>query len=154
MLQLKTIFLTTDFSDNSQAAVPYAAELARKFGCKIQLAYVCEDSDVTIRMPGEGHIPFDWINAIRIERKLRLTLLAGEIARTEHVEVLPLYLEGHAASEILNAAKTHHADCIVIATHGRTGLSHFVYGSVAERVVQHSACPVLTVRPEQMKQRA
>ena len=153
MPQLKTILLTTDFSENAQASVPYAVELARKFGGSIRLVYVFEESNLAVGMPGEGAIVYDWINAARIERKVRLIALAEEFAKAERLDVAPIFLEGTAATEILNAAKTNQADCIVIATHGRTGLSHFVSGSVAERVVRLSPCPVLTIRPEKMKQR-
>jgi nucleotide-binding universal stress UspA family protein len=54
---------------------------------------------------------------------------------------------GDAAIGILQAAADAGVDLIVMATHGRRGLSHFFIGSVAERVVRESTCPVLTVRP-------
>ena len=148
MVQLKTILLTTDFSENAGAAVPYAIELARKFSGCINLVHVFEDSNIAVKLPGEGAIALDWLSAVRIERKVRLTALAEEIAKTEKVDVVPIFLQGTAASEILNAAKANHADCVVIATHGRTGFAHFLFGSIAERVVQLSPCPVLTVRPK------
>jgi len=49
--------------------------------------------------------------------------------------------------QILDYAREAEIDLIVIGTHGRTGVAHFVIGSVAERVVRHATCPVLTVRP-------
>ncbi len=52
---------------------------------------------------------------------------------------------GRAATEIVQRARDIGADLIVIGTHGRRGLAHVMLGSVAERVVQHAACPVLTV---------
>jgi universal stress protein A len=55
-------------------------------------------------------------------------------------------LTGEPAAEIIRAAADHTCDLIVIATHGRTGLTHFLLGSVAERVVRESPVPVLTVR--------
>ena len=56
-------------------------------------------------------------------------------------------LHGEAAFEIIHYAESHHTDLIVIATHGRTGWEHLVFGSVTEKVVRHSPCPVLTIRP-------
>ena len=53
---------------------------------------------------------------------------------------------GRPATEIVEAARELAADLIVIATHGRTGLQHVLLGSVAENVVRHAPCPVLTVR--------
>ncbi len=55
-------------------------------------------------------------------------------------------LTGEPAAEIIRAAADHQCDLIVIATHGRTGITHFLLGSVAERVVRESPLPVLTVR--------
>jgi universal stress protein A len=54
---------------------------------------------------------------------------------------------GSPADEIVKVAAAEHVDLIVIATHGRTGLSHLVMGSVAERVVRTAPCPVMTIRP-------
>ena len=50
--------------------------------------------------------------------------------------------------EIINFAKTHNVDLIVMSTHGRTGVKHFLLGSIAERVVRRSPCPVMVVLPE------
>jgi universal stress protein A len=55
---------------------------------------------------------------------------------------------GEPAAGILMAQADISADLIVMATHGRTGISHFFVGSVAERVVRESGCPVLTIRPD------
>ena len=55
---------------------------------------------------------------------------------------------GPADEKIIEAAKDKDADMIVMATHGRTGLSHALMGSVAEKVVRQAPCPVLTIRPK------
>jgi universal stress protein A len=55
---------------------------------------------------------------------------------------------GEPAHEILDFAKAQRVDLVVIGTHGRTGIQHALMGSVAERVVRRSTCPVLTVRPD------
>jgi nucleotide-binding universal stress UspA family protein len=55
-------------------------------------------------------------------------------------------LEGDPASVIVDLAKSRHVSALVISTHGRTGLRHFFLGSVAERVLRHTTCPVLLVR--------
>jgi nucleotide-binding universal stress UspA family protein len=54
---------------------------------------------------------------------------------------------GAAWSEIVSVAADEHADMIVMGTQGRTGLDRLLLGSVAERVIRHASCPVLTVRP-------
>jgi nucleotide-binding universal stress UspA family protein len=64
------------------------------------------------------------------------------------VETQALVGVGPAAEKIIEAAKEKSADLIVVATHGRTGFSHALMGSVAEKVVRQAPCPVLTIRPK------
>ena len=63
------------------------------------------------------------------------------------LSVRGLVLSGYPAEEILRAAEKHHADIIVMGTHGRTGIDRIIFGSVAEKVVTAAPCPVLTVKP-------
>ena len=62
------------------------------------------------------------------------------------VVVLPILLIGVPFEEIVRYGGEHEADLIVMPTHGRTGLAHFLLGSTTERVISHSACPVLVIR--------
>jgi nucleotide-binding universal stress UspA family protein len=68
-------------------------------------------------------------------------------AAAAHVDVTRLVDLGEPYVKILEAAKAEQVDLIVMATHGRTGLSHLILGSVAERVIRLAPCPVLTIRP-------
>jgi glycine betaine transporter len=61
--------------------------------------------------------------------------------------------EGVPFPQIVRAAKRLRCDLIVLATHGRTGLAHAIMGSVAENVIRHAPCPVLTVRPARFQRR-
>jgi nucleotide-binding universal stress UspA family protein len=148
MSTFKNVLLTTDFSASADAAIPYAADLARKFGGTIRLLYVFEDSALITGLPGEPVMTMDWVASARTEREARLALLAEKIRKDESVECVPCLREGMGAAEIVKAAKELKSDCIVIATHGRTGFSHLMFGSVAEKVVRLSHCPVLTIRPK------
>jgi len=152
MVSFKTIVLTTDLSDNADAAVPYAVELAKKWGGEIRLVHVVEDA-VYYANPAatEGMVPVEWMVANRKSREMQLKDLAAKLASKENIAVKDVLLQGHAANVIVDYAKMENADCIVIATHGRTGLSHFLFGSVAERVVRLSLIPVLSIRPHAMK---
>ena len=67
-------------------------------------------------------------------------------AKRAGVRARALLLEGVAADRIVRAARSRYADLIVIGTHGRTGFARLMIGSVANRVVSHARCPVLTVR--------
>ena len=81
-----------------------------------------------------------------VTARTRLELLAEEklVSVTNHELMIR---SGDAAVGILQAAIDEGVDVIVMATHGRKGLSHFFVGSVAEQVVRESTCPVLTIRP-------
>jgi nucleotide-binding universal stress UspA family protein len=64
----------------------------------------------------------------------------------KNVKVKPVVTYGDAANEILGIAEKENVDLIVIATHGRTGWHHLVFGSVAEKIIRHAKQPVLTIR--------
>jgi nucleotide-binding universal stress UspA family protein len=153
MIQFKKIFVTTDLSENSNAAVPYAAELARRYDGRLELIYVFEDILYFPTAPEPGSYAIDPVQIMesaRIERKKQLDLAAKLCSEMEKVEVKPVLLEGHPPTKIIKYATEQKPDCLVVATHGRTGLSHLVFGSVAERLVRMSVCPVLSIRPQKI----
>ena len=97
---------------------------------------------------GEDSAPSSYAELLAVARRSAKRRLAALLARTrrEGVRARSVFAEGLPADEILRAARRARADLIVMGTHGRTGLSHFFMGSVAERVVRESRCAVLTVR--------
>jgi len=81
------------------------------------------------------------------ESKIRTDLMKSlPEGTTDVLEVETIVVKGVPFNEIINAATEISVDLIVIGTHGRTGISHVMLGSVAEKVVRKSLCPVLTVR--------
>ena len=141
----KRILLTTDFSEASKKAFPYAVALARKFGASLMLVYV-----VPSHLPAEiSHM------GIVVEEKAMLSEIEEHLPRFREAELDPqvhvetLVLSGGPAHEICATAETQSADLIVISTHGHTGLKRFPLGSVTENVVRHAPCPVLVVRERQ-----
>jgi nucleotide-binding universal stress UspA family protein len=99
--------------------------------------------------PLDGYIPPDLITTLldELEREAHMQLahLLCE-AGDANVEVTRHVVVGVPYEKIIETAEAEHVNLIVMATHGRTGLSHLVLGSVAERVVRLAPCPVLTVR--------
>lgn len=150
MPDLKKFALTTDFSTNADAAISYAVKLAKAFDGSIVLIHVFDDSFVynsTLLGGGMYASPTKWIETTSARLKKQLEVKAGEIASKERVPVEPVLLQGNVAEEISGYLKEKKMDCLVTATHGRTGLAHVILGSIAERLVRTSPCPVLTVRP-------
>ena len=143
-MQIRQILAPTDFSECSKQAVACAYELAQTFGAKLVLLHVVEELPSYI-----GFIPPAGAAMLLedLERQARLDLV--EVlpeAEAAGVEVTRQVVMGSPAHEIVEVATAEKVDLIVIATHGRTGLSHLVMGSVAERVVRTALCPVMTIR--------
>jgi universal stress protein A len=144
-MRLTRILVPVDFSASSEAAVNYALELARPFEAAVHLLNVVEDplaAGVWSAQAYTAEIAGLQVNLVRdAEARLRESVPPG--AATVSTEVRT----GRAERQILDVARERSIDLIVMGTHGRTGIAHVVMGSVAERVVRHAPCPVLTVRP-------
>lgn len=150
MVEFKNILLTTDLSSNAGVARPYAIDLAKRYGGTLHLLHVFEDAGYYLEAGGVDSVPFgpvEWIERTQAERRKELIERAALIEKEGGVRTIPELRIGHAVTEILAHAKENKADLIVMATHGHTGVAHFVFGSVAEKVVRMSTCPVMTVRP-------
>ena len=98
--------------------------------------------------PG-GYVPRSTYTDIAAAATASARTRLGELieqARAAGVRAASTVVEGSAAEQIVRAARSRRADLIVMGTHGRTGLSRLLLGSVASRVISMSPCPVLTVR--------
>lgn len=141
-ITLKHILCPTDFSECAQHALNYATAFAELYGAELHLLHVMETPVYSsMDYPISPEIS-ESINEVRRE-KLEQTL---EEVRRRHLEVRGRIIEGAPFYEIISYAKECGIDLIVIGTHGRTGLAHMLIGSVAEKVVRKSPCPVLTVK--------
>ena len=144
-MEIRHLLVPTDFSAASKQALDYAVGVARTCGAKLTLLHVVElPSYVT-----DGHAPAHVSAALRdnlqASAQRELARLLPEGSGTP-VEVARRVVVGVPHQQILEAAAAERVDWIVMATHGRTGLSHLVMGSVAERVLRTAPCPVLTLR--------
>jgi nucleotide-binding universal stress UspA family protein len=133
-----------DFSESANQALDYAITLAGKLGARLTLLHVMQslplggvDMGVTI--------PLAYLQDLEAEirRSMESCLERVTAAGLEGDMVI---VHGVPFHEIIEAAKTHQVDLIVMGTHGRTGFHHVLLGSVAEKVVRLAPCPVLVVR--------
>lgn len=138
------ILLTTDFSPASEEAVGKAGELARATGARLTVLHVHRHAPAAPEavIPAEKYVTSADLDAAVLQNleHLRSTMLQG----VESVSVVSLE-NVSAPLAICDYAEQHGVDLIVIGTHGRTGMSRLLIGSVAERVVRHAGCPVLVV---------
>ncbi len=145
MIQMKRILLPTDFSDLSSEATKYACALAEQFDAELHMLHVHEN--VVIHEYGMG---IDW-DKLAKEMKHASEARMNEVLDPEWAEgrtIVRATAEGPPFLEIIRYAKELEIDLIVMATHGRSGVSHMLIGSVAEKVVRKAPCPVLTVHPK------
>ncbi|OGB94058.1 MAG: hypothetical protein A3G35_09870 [candidate division NC10 bacterium RIFCSPLOWO2_12_FULL_66_18] len=148
MLRLTQILAPTDFSEHSDGALRHAAELARQFGAKLVLLHVV--SNETLESISKAHVPPHPVDKVYEDldqetREQYANHVPPEVRKVLETEVL--VLPGVPFLEIVRAARLKGVDLIVMATHGRTGLSHALVGSVTEKVVRMAPCPVLSIRP-------
>jgi nucleotide-binding universal stress UspA family protein len=157
MREIRRILVPVDFSVGSRAAVEFAGTMAGSFGASVDLFHVWGPSallpdPLLVIVP---HAQGDGLSLAELARsradtefkELRAILKQRGIDDVRvHVAV------GDPAHEILALAAQESFDLIVMGTHGRTGLAHLLAGSVAQKVVQRSPCPVITVRQAPLRE--
>jgi nucleotide-binding universal stress UspA family protein len=144
MTKLENILVPTDLDENSNHALAYGRELAATYGATLHLFHVVESiwsGSLTV-----ADFPGQMDNYYQQYRQASETGLKNMAKKIKEVEVKTALIEGTPHTEIVRYAREHKIDLIVLATHGRTGLSHMLIGSVAEKVVQMAPCPVITIK--------
>ena len=140
---ISKILIPLDGSDFAEQALPYAAELARKFDAQLNLIWVLNPMVV---MSDYGAVTYQNLVSLEKEEAESYLLVKQNELQNEGLSVQTKILEGAVADSIIDVACQNDNDLIVMSTHGRSGLSRWVYGSVATKVLQHAPCPVFLVR--------
>jgi nucleotide-binding universal stress UspA family protein len=138
------ILCPIDFERDSMDALELACQIAKQNSTTVYLLSVI--AEPLIPAPQLPPIPIQLNARFESECRDRLKTIAREKLAGVRNEVF--IASGNAAPEILRLAAEQKIDLIVMGTHGRTGLKHFLLGSVAERVVRESPVPVLTIHPK------
>jgi nucleotide-binding universal stress UspA family protein len=149
MLAIKTILVPTDFSEASESAVKYAKALAEAFGSSLHLVHVMED---LLAHAWAAEVYVASMPNLRAEIEKEAAERLGAMVtdpECQRLRVTTAIIAGSPFLEIIRYARANSVDLIVIGTHGRGPIAHMLLGSVAEKVVRKSPCPVLTVRPAQ-----
>jgi nucleotide-binding universal stress UspA family protein len=149
---LKNILVPVDFSPISEGAIETAQRLAMRSGATVHLVHVHEYFySVGFMTPGApvpaSMITFRQDDADRAQKQL------ANLAKNHGIPITNCYVRNDIPvfNGVCKAAKQTDADLIVLQTHGRTGIARIFEGSQAERIVQHSPCPVLVVRERRRK---
>jgi nucleotide-binding universal stress UspA family protein len=147
MMALKKVLVATDFEPASESALRYGRVLARSFGAELHVLHVVDNllaraTDVYSYTSAAPGVQRD------LERKARErteSLLDADDRRQLRAVAVTITSDSPAYA-ILDYAREHGIELIVMGTHGRGAVGHLFMGSVAERVVRMAVCPVLTVR--------
>jgi universal stress protein A len=149
MLPPQRVLVPTDFSEFSNRALRQAVAFAEKSRARIYLLHVinrgaqqcvadyCLTPGIMRTIENESIV----ITDENLKKEIENVLKSG------NAEIIPLMRKGFPEEEILKEAQKKNIDMIVIASLGKTGLKRHIIGSVAEKVLKGSSCPVLLVRP-------
>lgn len=141
----RNIVFPTDFSLCSQAALPYATAVAERYGAAVHVIHVAGSESGTYPVGEFCPVPDEPGEIAQEMDALTQSSLLKKIFFTRTIE------QGDIWDAISKRVADTHADLIVVATHGHSGFTHLVLGSVAEKILRRAVCPVLTVGPEARK---
>lgn len=143
MKKIRKILIPVDFTLHSDRAVDLAATIAGPFNARVFLLHVIENFTYSVT---DTIMVVDHYRALREIADPLMDVIGKKLSR-RGLKVQSMILRGNPALEIINKTKKLGPDLIVMGTRGRTGIKHVLMGSVAEKVVRLSPCPVLTVGP-------
>lgn len=146
-MDFKHILVPVDYSVHSKNSLEYAAGLAERFGAKLDVVHVWDrptyvPETVVVVKEGESKSLADMIRE-NAEREMREFLASVKLPKG--VVVSERLLSGEPATTLVEELSRGAHDLVVVGTHGRTGITHLILGSIAEKLVRTSPVPVLTV---------
>ena len=143
MISIQGVMVPVDFSKESILAAKFGASLAEEYKTKLYVLHVMEPVHPSLR----GYIvDFEQFQQRMIAQAKEDLENVIPKAVKDRIPVEFILEIGHPSYLIVEKAKELGVDVLVIATHGRTGLSHVLLGSVAEKVIRHAPCPVFVIR--------
>jgi nucleotide-binding universal stress UspA family protein len=149
---IQKILLPLDGSQLAEKALPYAEALAQKFGAELILIWVIQEPVIVPQVDYYGTgMPFIE-TMIATEEKEAAEYLHSlkERFRQQNIPTRTAVLKGHSVADaIIEKASQEGVDVIVKTTHGRSGLSQWIFGNVAAKVLQRAPCPVFLIRVSQ-----
>jgi len=146
-MKTRKILFPTDFSSKGETALEYAASLARERNALLVIVHVQEPPAIY----GEGSF---YYGDPEPDADLLRSMLLAVKPKDPAVACHHRFVQGFPAAAILSVAKEEDVDLIVMSSHGRTGLSRILMGSVAEEVMRKAECPVMVVKPTALSEAA
>lgn len=138
----RRILVPTDGSEETGEAVEHAIDIAKQYGAEVHALYVVDRHGLPTT---DVDMIEEFVEQAETEGAAAVKSVA-DAAEAAGVEAVTAVVGGHPSDEIIDYATDNDVDLIVMGTHGRSGLRHFMLGSVAEKVVRHANDPVMLVR--------
>jgi nucleotide-binding universal stress UspA family protein len=142
------ILVPVDFSERARSAFGHGALFAEAFGGELELTHVVED--VVLSQPsfwsGEAALAAELHRQGLVDAELAMQSLVSTLSLATSLRVSTSVLSGPLPGALLDYAKASGTSLLVVSTHGRTGFSRWLMGSVSERLLRSSPCPVLVAR--------
>lgn len=144
----RNVLFPVDFSENNLRVVPYVQDVAAAHGSTLHLLYVVRD----LSHFAGFYVPHPNLDGMVQEVAQGARRKMEQFVQTHFpdAQATGRVLVGDAADAIIKYARENMIDLIIMGTHGRRGLEHAIFGSVAEKVVKNSPVPVLTVNPHRL----
>ena len=144
-LSVQNVLFATDFSVTSEAALPYATAICRRFRSNLHLVHVVSDAGLLMMTGGVDYVSMGTIyEDAHNEAKEKLQQISTHLETIPHRNYLR---HGVVWKNLAGISEQNKIDLMVVGTHGRTGLGKLLLGSVAESILRLAPCPVLTVGP-------
>jgi nucleotide-binding universal stress UspA family protein len=153
MVEIKKILFPIDLTENSSKLLPYVLSMSEKYNAMIYLLHVIAD----IRLGYNVYLPDTTHSSLSVFQKEIADIAEKAMNRVceEQLQDCPNFqkriVSGDPATTILKAIDSEGIDLVIMGTHGRKGLEHAIFGSVAENVVKKSPVPVLVVNPYKLR---
>jgi nucleotide-binding universal stress UspA family protein len=143
---IKNVLFATDFSATSESALPYATAICRHFGATLHSAHVLSDAGLLMMT---GAVDYVSVGTIYDDAHAEAVHKLEQIAsRNEGIRHHSYVRHGQVWNGLSGIITENDIDLVVVGTHGRSGLGKLLLGSVAEDILRHAPCPVLTVGPQ------
>jgi nucleotide-binding universal stress UspA family protein len=141
----KKIVCPIDFSEFTDEILKYAVNITKKFNAELHLIHIIPN--LNYFTPYESFLTPE--NLVAIEKNIEKEVEEDfeKVMKDIDMPLKKIVKTGVTFVEIIDYIKEEDIDLVVMGTHGRSGIEHILIGSVAEKVVRKSPCPVLTIRP-------
>ena len=150
MIEIKKILFPLDLTENSSKILPYVLSVSEKYNSIIYLLHVVQD----LNKWGKLYVPHPSMDVFQKEaiegaKKAMDTVCENQLQSCPNFQ--KSVVSGDTVDEILKVIESEEIDLLIMGTHGRKGLDHTIFGSVAENLVKKSPAPVLVINPYKIR---